>query len=219
MDRMSVHLVVRPHHDLRVAMELNEFEAELRELTGADPVVRPFVCDGSPLTCTAFIVGTNPATEVPFWPFWDTSYGFRKADWLKAYDQARIAKGETGPSPTRRMIEKVVEAALPIRCLETNVFSKPSPSAAELKRGDRQTRIFGFLLRAIQPRAVLLHGQHARDHIAQVHSVKLSVGLPKTIMLRNGAMRVLATHHLSYQGSYDRAAESGRWLASQAGVA
>jgi hypothetical protein len=209
---------VRPHYDLRVAMELQEFEAQLRELTGTDPLVRPFVCDGSPLTCAAFVVGTNPATEVPFWPFWDASYGFRKADWRKAYEQARIAKQETGPSPTRRMIEKLVEVAAPTRCLETNVYSKPSPSSAELKRGDRQTRIFGFLLRAIQPKAVLLHGQHARDHFEQAYGAKLSVGLPKTIMLRNGTVRVLATHHLSYQGSYERAAESGRWLASQSGV-
>jgi hypothetical protein len=200
-------------------VELHEFEAQLRELTGTDPVVRPFVCDGSPLTCAAFIVGTNPATEVPFWPFWDTSYGFKKLDWFEAYEQARSAKGESGPSPTRRMIEKVVEAAAPVRCLETNVFAKPSPSAAELKRGDRQTRIFGFLLRTIQPKAILLHGQHARDHFEQAYGAKLSVGLPKTIMLKSGTARALATHHLSYQGSYERAAEYGRWLASQAGVA
>jgi hypothetical protein len=195
-------------------MNLPDFEAKLHGLTGSSPTIRPFVCDGSPLACSAFVVGTNPATEVGFWNFWNVTYGFQKTEWLLAYEEVRSAKGENGASPTRRMIEKVVEAAAPVRCLETNVFSKPSPRAADLKRGDQQTRIFRFLLEAIQPRALLLHGQHAREHFQNLSGTRLTLGIPRTVLLRAGPVRVLATHHLSFQGSYQRATDSGRWLAS-----
>src|SRR5688572_31077171 len=48
-------------------------------LHDALPISRPFVCDGSPLKCKIFIVGTNSArlVEHPFFDFWDPLYGFR----------------------------------------------------------------------------------------------------------------------------------------------
>ncbi len=44
-------------------MDLTEFGSELEALIERPTALRPFVCDGSPLSCTVFIVGYNPATE------------------------------------------------------------------------------------------------------------------------------------------------------------
>jgi hypothetical protein len=130
------------------AVDLIQFDRELRELAGGGDL-RPFVCDGSPLACRIFIVGTNPATEVPFWPYWDTVGGFRKGEWLQGYEDARVRNGKRRRSPTRRVLEQIVEAALPVRCLETNIYSKASRRAADLGAGHRVTRVFSFLLSAV----------------------------------------------------------------------
>ena len=61
-------------------MTLSKFRSELDKLLPS-PISRPFLCDGSPLKCRIFIVGTNSAREVekPFWSYWSDSYGFKKA--------------------------------------------------------------------------------------------------------------------------------------------
>ena len=67
----------------RVAMNLQEFDKRLREMTPKD--ARPFLCEGSPLDCEVFLVGLNPRTTTPFWLYWDVSYGCKKQEWRKAY--------------------------------------------------------------------------------------------------------------------------------------
>jgi hypothetical protein len=55
--------------------------------------VRRFTCEGSALGCRILLVGANAAMDVEFWPYWDSSYGFRKSEWLqphRALRQARI---------------------------------------------------------------------------------------------------------------------------------
>src|SRR5271166_3410947 len=68
---------------------LTDFDVKLKSLTDHLPCARPFVCEGSPLACDVFIVGVNPATNVPFWPFWQPSYGFNKKTWWAAYLHAK----------------------------------------------------------------------------------------------------------------------------------
>jgi len=195
---------------------LLEFDAQLRAVVGSDEEARPFVCDGSPLDCEAFIVGANPATAVPFWPYWDASYGFRKGDWLRDYERAREGRGKRGRSPTRSRIERIVRAALPVRCLETNVYAKPSASLAGLRRDDRQAHAFEFLLASVRPRVLLVHGEEARAYLRAARGVDLVVGRPSWLSVGGDRVRVLPTHHLAYQWSYERADEAGRWIAEEA---
>ena len=197
-------------------MTLGEFETELRSLIGKDLSLRPFVCEGSPLSCTAFVVGTNPATSFPFWPYWESGYGFRKGSWLHTYEDARFASGNRKRwSPTRNMIERIVAAAAPIKCLETNVFSKPSPSATDLRQGDRQTRIFEFLLKVIRPRVLHIHGKEVREYFEIAYGVQLAVERVTNIKMPSGTIPVKSTHHLAYQWSRERAKQMGQWLAIQ----
>jgi hypothetical protein len=133
------------------------FRSGLEACVGTDGTARPFVCAGNPYCCEAFLVGINPASSVPFWPFWDDEKGFDKARWFECY-----CKQRGNVSPTRRAIEWLVKAAAPVKILETNLFSTPTRRAAALRKEDRQTRAFEFLLAEIRPHALLFHGRPAR---------------------------------------------------------
>ena len=74
--------------------ELRDFATGLREIMDRmnTPDLRPFVCDGSPLDCSVFLVGTNPSTPMPhnsFWDFWRDDYGFDRASFMLAYKETR----------------------------------------------------------------------------------------------------------------------------------
>lgn len=149
---------------------LADFARELQHLIGRPSTLRPFVCDGSPLTCTAFSVGFNAATELvtDFWAHWRDDYGFDKSAWYADYLRVRAGRplkpGRTrrlAVSTTRRRTELVLKAAAPVRCLETNIYAMPSASAAELATHYRDTSVFAFLLERIKPRVILAHGEEA----------------------------------------------------------
>lgn len=42
------------------------FELQLEALIGRPSTLWPFICDGSPLDCPVFFVGTNATTELDF---------------------------------------------------------------------------------------------------------------------------------------------------------
>jgi hypothetical protein len=149
-------------------MTLEEFERDLAKLIGRPTDLRPFVCEGSPLDCEIFLVGFNPATELAtdFWSFWRTGYGFDKREWLKAYAQTRLTPkpGKTRrlkTSPTRLRMQAFVEAAAPVKVLETNIFSADSADMRSLDRSRREIAPLHFLLEAIRPKVVVAHGDKA----------------------------------------------------------
>jgi len=138
-------------------MNIRDFDLELRALTKEDIAIRPFVCDGSPLECRVFIVGFNPASSVPFWPFWQPPRGFDKASWDAEYLRIKGAW-----SPTRLRINRLSCALIPYAsCLETNIYSYPSRDEKSLTASRRDTRVFEFLLEAVRPAVVLFHGEKA----------------------------------------------------------
>ena len=156
-------------------MDLREFESALEGLIGRPSYIRPCVCDGSPLTCSVFIVGANAATSMSrdFWDFWQPDDGFQKTAWFEAYklDRANqpLKAGRTRRNPvsnTRRVIDWVVESARPARCLETNIYATPTTSLSELLSTARSTEVFDLLVTLIKPRLIVAHGQDATNHFA-----------------------------------------------------
>lgn len=146
------------------------FENQLESLIGRPTDLRPFVCNGSPLECGVFIVGFNPATEMSgdFWDHWRSGCGFDKAAWFKAYQEERRLrplkpgkKRRAAISNTRRVIEWIIEAASPVRCLETNIYAAATAQATDLTGDQRRADPFVFLLTAIRPRIVVAHGKDA----------------------------------------------------------
>ena len=142
----------------RPSEKLGEFRSELGKLLPSS-ISRPFLCDGSPLECSIFIVGTNSAREVnkPFWSFWSDSHGFNKADYVRELEQLR-----RGLTVTRKNIEIVARAAGPAVTLDTNIYLQPTPTEVELRNEDKNTDVVEYLLKTIRPKVVLSHGVKAR---------------------------------------------------------
>lgn len=151
--------------------ELKVFEHQLRELISSDEAQRPFVCEGNPLSCRVFIVGSNAATDMgtPFWSFWRTDYGFDKTAWLEAYEKTRLSAGKRALSNSRQRLNRIENVAAPLRILETNVFSSPTASERELMKTGKSTRIFEFLYEKIKPVAIISHGKLAMRELSRLN--------------------------------------------------
>lgn len=161
------------------------------------PNLRPFVCDGSPFECEVFIVGLNPATEMSIdpWKYWSDDYGFQKCRWFREYaetyheHQRKAGKKRiTLMSPSRERIECVVRGACPVKCLETNIYAKPSKNKDELKlflkklSCDDQKRLtapFETLLKQVKPKLVVIHGTDAQQHFRQQNQTLEALGCEK----------------------------------------
>ena len=207
-------------------MNLAEFEQELQELIGRPTDLRPFVCDGSPLECAIFVVGYNPATEMraDWWLFWDPVRGYQRAAWFQEYQRERAIRplkpGKTrrsAVSNTRRVIDWILDAARPARCLETNIYSSPSETAATLAERRMATAPFDFLLRTIRPDVVLAHGDDAIAHFSRLSRTELRWGQEVRVTLGDKELWVLTESHFGRprggQGwSRERAAGVGRRL-------
>lgn len=190
-------------------MTLDEFERELVALIGRPTDLRPFVCEGSPLTCDVFLVGLNPATMMTtdFWDFWRPEYGYEKAEWFSRYLEERVAKplkpGRTRQqkvSATRRIMECFVEGAAGVRVLETNIYAKPSENLRNLDLASREIAPFKFLLYAVKPKVIVVHGNPASEAIR-----KFDIS----------AKVIVADHHFSRKTSKDTARAYGARAAKQ----
>ena len=131
---------------------LAQFRTDLSSLMQSEHE-RPFVCSGSPFSCSVFLVGFNPATrlESSFWSFWNDSQGFDRSRFINEYERLRTVKG------VRLRLNAMVPQFPLGSVLETNICSEPTKKATDLKSKDRRTNIFRFLLETIRPRIVFLH--------------------------------------------------------------
>ncbi|KQZ56274.1 hypothetical protein ASD54_25365 [Rhizobium sp. Root149] len=175
-------------------MNLTIFETRLRELLDDPTSLRPFVCEGSPLECEIFLVGIEPATPLRkgFWDFWKPGYGFDRETWLVTYLQERRDAGKQNASPTRRNMDHFIAGTDGCKVLETNVFAGARP---RYRRDGSEVRApFRFLLEAVQPKVIFVHGGPARKEIAS-----MSLSIP-----------VMEANHLCYQTTKEKAREYGR---------
>lgn len=155
-------------------MSIDRFETELATVIGNPTGLRPFVCNGSPLTCRVFIVGLNPASpmKADFWDFWQPGIGFDKQSWMQTYVTERAQRplkpGRTRRrkvSATRAAIEWIIDELGPNDCLETNIYAKATEEYASLTPAGRITAPFDYLLETIKPQVLIVHGKDAIAHI------------------------------------------------------
>lgn len=155
---------------------LKQFEQQLAAIIGMPSTLRPFVCEGSPLLCRVFIVGFNPATQMSadFWQFWSTDKGFDKKAWMNAYVEERrtapLKPGRTRRttvSPSRRVVNWILEKAAPTLCLETNIYAPPTARAIDLAAEKRSTDPIDFLYEAIRPVLIVAHGKEAVEYLVK----------------------------------------------------
>jgi hypothetical protein len=175
--------------------ELGAFDRKLRAASAS--AGRPFLCEGSPFGCEIFLVGINPGTDTPFWPFWSVANGCDKPSWLKTYLDRH---GRLGP--TRERIERLFKAARPTRVLETNIFHRASKREAALPRTHQTTTVFDFLLKTLHPRVMFVHGGSAIKHLERLTNCSLPLSEFTTVQYQGYKFDVIAGHHLAYQWSY-----------------
>ena len=148
---------------------LKDFRERLQNLM-PDEYMRPFACKGNPYECRIFIVGANPATrmEKPFIAnYWSDCTGFLYCDFYRDYDAQKERRGN------RLRYEQFVDGAIPIPCLETNIYATPSKSGESLPEGERDTALFEFLLRKIQPDAIFLFAKASIQYFESRFDCKL----------------------------------------------
>lgn len=205
-------------------MTMNDFESGLREILINHDKARPLICEGNPLVCEVFIVGINAATEMEndFWSFWSTDKGFNKEEWLNFYtierESAPLKLGKTRRnklSSTRQRIEWLVETIKPIRTLETNLFVKATPTANELKKEDRKSLVFEYLLKTIQPKLILIHGNEVIDCFEKLCDEKIMKHKFIDVTLFGLKTKVLAINHLSRGWSKQNSIKLGEKIKSE----
>lgn len=108
--------------------------------------------------------------------------------------------------------EWITAEARPIKCLEINIYSKPTAQAGDLREEERATRPFNFLLEAIHPQVMLLHGQGAVKHLEAVFGAQLKLNSLQSIEVEWGKVEVIAVPHFSRGWSEKRARETGQIL-------
>lgn len=199
-------------------MQLHEFRERLTTLIGDSADARPFVCRGDPYRCQAFIVGINPASSVPFWPFWSDELGFDWPAWRTNYLAARRMQplkpgkqSRPAESPTRRTIGWIVDAAAPVGVLETNLYVRPTPAAVDLRPDDRNTQAFEYLLAEIRPLALLLHGREVEAAVTDLYGAKVSPTFA-SVTIGGHTMLAACMPHLSRGVSRHKAEDLGRQL-------
>jgi hypothetical protein len=176
-------------------ISLQNFREAFQPCLAAHPDWRPFICDGSPLSPEAFIVGINATVGVgSFWKYWDDEHGFNKLKWYADYLRERGGK----PSKTRIRIEVVLASAGTTRCVETNVFAQPTRRANLIN--DPSTRCFESLLLKLEPRVFLLHGKAPAKYIvrrfalSEAQAQKCRVSFSEVALPWGGALVRMVTH-------------------------
>lgn len=182
---------------------LSEFERNLQGLLDPEHHARPFISDGSPFDCEVAVVGINPATVTPFWPFWHSERGFNRQAWLSAYQ----ADTRNKRNQTRPRIEVLVRELSPVRCLELNIFPYSSRNEVELLPHLRDTRVFNLMLSLVRPKLLFVFGSTPIHELAATFGVAPFIKNQFTSCQYQGRLfNVFATSHLSRGWSMQRVA-------------
>lgn len=163
------------------AKRLSEFSTEVRRLVGDAVGLRPFLCDGDPYGCTVAVVGANPGTTTPFWPFWSDERGLDKAGWLRSYREQHDGKYGRSRAAIERLLPQVNA-----KVIELNAHAKQSDRLAQLGREHRTTDVLGFVMATVKPVVSVCAGADAYRAVSA-----LSVDWP---------MEVIEVKHFIYWG-------------------
>jgi hypothetical protein len=186
--------------------DFEEFGRSVRELAG-EKSGWPFLCDGAPLDCDLFLVGINPATNIPLWPCWSSDSGVDKQSWLQ------LCLHKYGKyTRTRVRMEQLIRAVAPARVLETNVFHEFAPRESQLDKQQKSTVVFDFLIATLKPKLVFIHGRSAIRRLRRLTRSEFTLGEFVRVQYQDTKLDVLAEHHLSYQWSTERIEQLGKKL-------
>ncbi len=175
---------------------INEIDANIRRLTGEHPEARPFLCEGSPIGAEVFLVGINPGTSTPFWPYWRLPYGCYKNEWIQAY-----LKSHKRFKITRARIERLVAVLDQVKYLETNVYFRYTPDADSLPKDLRDIAVFRYLFQTLKPTVMFVHGDTSITCIEYIIGRRLARGQFTSVSYRDIEVDVLTGPHFRCNSS------------------
>jgi hypothetical protein len=170
-------------------------DRDLRRLTGECATARPFMCNGSPFGCEVALIGLNPGTTTPFWPYWNPATGFDRAGWMANHRSLHEGKR----TPTRDRIEVLVAQLEPLRVIELNLYPFASRGESDLRPEQRDPSLLEHLLETLQPRVVIVHGRAPTEHLSMLLRTSLPPDVLTACELGGRAVDVYVMHkHLAY---------------------
>ncbi len=146
-----------------------DIDSRIRELTHEDISSRPFLCDGSPLTCQVAEVGINPGSTAPFWKYWSVEKGCDKAAWLRDHREKHGRRMRT-----REALEVFITALKPLKCLELNLYDQQSKQESDLSKDKKSTSVFDYMLSVVKPKVLIVHGNTPTEHLQLLLEVNLT---------------------------------------------
>lgn len=170
---------------------IENIDQQIRAVTFERIDARPFLCQGSPLGAEIFIAGINPGTPTPFWPFWSIENGCDKQGWLDSFYQHK------GGEKTRKAIEILLSSLAPIKYIETNLYHIYSKDEASLAPKDRNTNIFEYLLKTLEPEVIVLHGRSTRLKVEKFIQKELKINVLTKALLFKNEVNIVAIKHFS----------------------
>lgn len=160
---------------------LAHFASRLQVLVGDAADMRPLLCDGDPYECRVALVGANPGTTTPFWPFWSDERGCDKAAWLKEYRERHDGKYGRSRAAIERLLPQIRA-----KVIELNAFAKQSGRVGDLAAEHRTSEVLQFILDQVKPVVAICAG-------ADAHRAVLACAITRP-------MQVIAAKHFIYWG-------------------
>jgi hypothetical protein len=139
------------------------------------PGMRPFLCDGNPLTCTVAIIGGDFGDAPSFWPHWCDEKGMNRRSWTQADRALHPGAIDGVQARLERFLPQIAQ-----RVIELNVPATQINGDAQPSEDYRAIDILQFILGVVKPHTVICVGAAA---LRVVHSMALS-GTPTIFATR-----------------------------------
>ena len=177
---------------------MREFSIALEQcLREKDSYSHPFVCAGSPPIGGIFVVGHNAATRLsePFCNYWSKEGGFKKSKFLDDYRSQPRREGRL--KGARLRIEEIAKVVGPENLLDTNIYTHSTETENDLKKENKGTEVFEFLLSTLKPQVVLAHGWKAIKFFRKRAGVANATPYPQIADFEGHKFALVCSRHLS----------------------
>lgn len=150
----------------------NQLTKKLASVGLAEEKVRPFVCTGSPLSCDIMMVGYNPSRDMELATFdariWDDNTGFDREHFVELYDFAGHQQGENRWSRNHIFQQNLIDELPDYAVLETYLYSMITPKKSLVPTLHRNTEIFDWLVKVVQPKLIITQNSEVRRYFERV---------------------------------------------------
>lgn len=156
-------------------MFMPDFLLMLQAVVEKAPAIRPFLCDGNPLTCTVAIVCADAGARPSFRPYWSDEKGMDRRSWMHADRALHTETIDGAQARLERFLPQISQ-----RVIELTAPAKRINAGVDASEDYRVVDILQFILGVVAPRTVICVGAAAQR---VVHSMDLS-GSPAIIATR-----------------------------------